>query len=119
MVKSWAEAQTKRAVASFTSPTKEDIPILISIGQIRGSGFLVKEILPQLTKNTAIFDFTIAFVKALHENKGSIPEQPPSSNPGETTSGPSGSNMKTMIETLLNAAAAQWSSVAAQPYTGY
>ncbi|KAG6823175.1 hypothetical protein H0H93_004118, partial [Arthromyces matolae] len=107
MVKAWAETQTKRAVASFTSPTKEDIPILISIGKIRGAGFLVKEyvdyqivpnliinhrfrILPQLTKNTAIFDFMIAFVKALHENKGSIPEQPPSSKPGETTSGSSG-----------------------------
>ncbi|KAG6835403.1 hypothetical protein H0H93_001817 [Arthromyces matolae] len=111
IVQAWTEIQTNRAVASFHSPSKEDIPILISMGQVRGSEFLVKEILPQLTNNTSSFEFVIAFVKALHENKGSIPEQPPSLNPDGANDVVVTPNMTNMIETLLNAAAAQWSSV--------
>ncbi|KAG6834600.1 hypothetical protein H0H93_008669, partial [Arthromyces matolae] len=116
-VEAWVEAQTKRAVSSFTAPTKEDIPMLIALGKTRGSEFLVKEILPQLTKNNPVFDFAIAFVNALHENKGSIPEHPPSTKPGQTDGAPPTNNTETMIETLLTAAAAQWDSAVTYSYS--
>ncbi|KAG6826179.1 hypothetical protein H0H93_016729, partial [Arthromyces matolae] len=77
-------------------------------------------ILPQLTKNTSVFDFAIAFVKALHENRGTIPsKQSPSSNPGRADVALPPNNVKTMIETLLNVAAAQWDSVDVPPYYDY
>ncbi|KAG6910741.1 hypothetical protein DXG01_008273 [Tephrocybe rancida] len=112
-VQTWAEEQAVRAFSSFNSPMIEDIPVLIAVGRARGAVFLVKQILPQLVKNTSIFVFAVAFVKALHEHRETIPDQPPS--PAGTEDPPANNdNMSTLMSQLLNTAVAQWSSVVAQ-----
>ncbi|GLB39009.1 hypothetical protein LshimejAT787_0601710 [Lyophyllum shimeji] len=52
-----------------------NIPAIITTAWVKGAVFLVQEILPQLTKNHPIYAFAVAFVKALHDQGDSIPEQ--------------------------------------------
>jgi hypothetical protein len=70
--------------------------------------------LPQIVKNTSIYTFCIAFIKALHQNKESLLE---SSTP-TPTEGPDDSAkniFEKLMDQCLNAAVLQWQTVVAQP----
>ncbi|KAF8067731.1 hypothetical protein FPV67DRAFT_1153315 [Lyophyllum atratum] len=119
-IQAWAEEQSTRAFASLSLPTIEEIPAILAVARVKGAVFLVQVILPQLTKNQSTYPFTVAFVKALHEQKDSIPEQPASMLHSDTESQPAGRiHFDTLMKQLLNILVAQWESVVAEPNLGY
>ncbi|KAF8067976.1 hypothetical protein FPV67DRAFT_1494449 [Lyophyllum atratum] len=108
-VQAWAKKESARAFESLDSPTIEDVPAIIAVARVKGVIFLVQVILPQLRKKLSIYPFKVAFVKALHEQKDGIPEQPSSKPHSKTESQlPERNPFDGLMEDLLNLVVLEW-----------
>ncbi|KAF8074847.1 hypothetical protein FPV67DRAFT_601295 [Lyophyllum atratum] len=108
-VQTWAGEQYTRAFESLSSPTIEDIPAIITFARAKGAVFLAQVILPQLRNKLLIYPFKVAFVKALYQQKDTIPEQSSSKLQSNTQSQLAGSNhFDDVMEELLYLVVLEW-----------
>ena len=79
---------------------------------------IATRILPQIVKNTSIYTFCAAFIKALHQNKTSLAE-PSAETPTQSPDHSTQSSFERLVDQCLNVAVLQWQTVVAQPAQPY
>ncbi|KAF8844491.1 hypothetical protein BDN67DRAFT_962852 [Paxillus ammoniavirescens] len=65
----WCDKQVEAALKTLKQPNVADGGALVELGVLRGLGFVVESIIPQLAKSSCPFDFWTAFIPTLHKNR--------------------------------------------------